>query len=132
MCNCTLCQRRTGAPVHIGAWWPMEDVSIAGETKAFTRTTGERGLEARFNFCPECGTSVWWGGRTDGGPLSGYYGIAGGCFADPDFPAPTHSVFERTRHPWIHAPEGTICFEASFDPAVMADIMDRMRKRLER
>ena len=31
MCNCELCQRRTGSPVHIGAWWPMEDVTMEGE-----------------------------------------------------------------------------------------------------
>jgi hypothetical protein len=110
----------------------MEDVTIEGETRVFTRTTGERGMDASFNFCPECGTSIWWGGRTDGSPLSGYYGIAGGCFADPDFPPPTHSVYERTKHPWINAPEGTPCFNASFDdPTVMADIMERMQKRLQ-
>lgn len=131
MCNCTLCQRRTGSPVHIGAWWPMEDVTIEGTTKSFTRTTGEQGMEATFNFCPECGTSVWWGGQTDGeGPLVGYYGIAGGCFADPEFPPPTHSLYERTKHPWINAPSGTPCFSGMVDdPSVRAELMERLQKR---
>lgn len=133
MCNCTLCQRRTGSPLHIGAWWPMGDVTIEGTTKAFTRTTGEQGMEVTFNFCPECGTSIWWGGQTEGtGPLVGHYGIAGGCFADPDFPPPTHSVYERTKHRWINAPEGTPCFEALFDdPAVGAELVEKLRARLQ-
>jgi len=33
------------------------------------------------------------------------------CFADPDFPTPTVSVYERTKHHWINAPDGTPCFE---------------------
>ena len=117
--------------MHIGAWWPMEDVTMEGETKPFTRTTGEQGMEATFNFCPTCGTSIWWGGKTEGdSPLVGYYGIAGGCFADPNLPGPTHSVYERTKHHWIDAPADTVCFEASFnDPAVMAEISAEMQKR---
>jgi hypothetical protein len=109
----------------------MEDVTIDGKTKTFTRTTGEQGMEASFNFCPECGTSIWWGGKTEGeSPLVGHYGIAGGCFADPEFPSPTHSVYERTKHPWINAPEETKCFERRFDdPAVGAELVEKMRNR---
>jgi hypothetical protein len=28
-------------------------------------------------------------------------GIALGAFADPSFPAPTVSIWEQTRHPWV-------------------------------
>lgn len=131
MCSCTLCQRRTGSPVHIGAWWPMEDVTITGATKAFRRTTSEQGREVQFNFCPVCGTSIWWGGSTRGeGPLVGHYGIAGGCFADPDFPPPTHSFYERTKHDWISAPDDTPCFAGwTDDPAVMAEIVEKLQNR---
>ena len=131
MCNCTLCQRRTGSPIHIGAWWPMADVTIEGETREFTRTTGEQGMAATFNFCPACGTSIWWGGQTEGdGPLVGYYGIAGGCFADPDFPIPTHSLYERSKHRWVDSPEETVCFEASFDnPDVLTEIVQTLEER---
>jgi hypothetical protein len=108
----------------------MDDVTIEGKTKAFTRTTGEQGIDATFNFCPECGTSIWWGGRTEGeSPLVGYYGIAGGCFADPDFPPPTHSLYERTRHTWINSPEGTPCFSGTLDdPGAVAEFMARLQE----
>lgn len=115
MCSCTLCQRRTGAPVHIGAWFDNDKVSIEGETKAFTRTTGDRGIQATFHFCPTCGTSVWWGRREEGF-MAGMTGIAGGCFADPNFPPPTYSVYEKHRHPWIVPPKETERFEESFPP----------------
>jgi hypothetical protein len=105
MCSCRLCQRRTGAPVHIGAWFPAENVRIEGETKSYTRTEGDMGQEVTHHFCPDCGTSIWWEG------MPGKIGIAGGCFADPDFPIPTVSTYERTKHRWINAPEGTPCFE---------------------
>lgn len=95
MCCCRLCQRRTGAPVHIGAWFAIENVRFEGETKTYVRTDGDLGLEVTHNFCPTCGTTVWWPG------IPGKIGIAGGCFADPDFPPPTVSVYEQTRHPWI-------------------------------
>ncbi len=109
MCSCQLCQRRTGAPVHIGAWFDMEKVTFEGETKEFTRTTGDQGMAATFNFCPECGTSVWWGGQSEG-MLANRVGIASGCFADPDFPPPTIAIYDKRRHPWIPTPEGIPCF----------------------
>jgi hypothetical protein len=109
MCSCQLCQRRTGSLIHIGAWFAAEDVQIDGETKAFTRTTGDLGIEATFNFCPNCGTSIWWPGHP-AGLLAGRIGVAGGCFADPEFPLPTVAIYDKRRHPWVPAPEGTPCF----------------------
>jgi hypothetical protein len=105
MCSCRLCQRRTGAPFQIGAWFPAEAVRIEGETRPFTHTAGDSGLESTLNFCPNCGTSIWWEG------FPGKIGVAGGCFADPDFPPPTISVYEQTKHPWINAPEGVERYE---------------------
>ena len=40
----------------------------------------------------------------------GNVGIAGGCFADPNFPPPTVAVYDKRRHPWISTPEGIPCF----------------------
>lgn len=104
MCSCRLCQRRTGAPFQIGAYFPAESARIEGETRPFVRT-GDSGLEFTINFCPNCGTSIWWEG------FPGKIGVAGGCFADPNFPQPTVSVYEQTRHPWINVPEGIPRFD---------------------
>jgi hypothetical protein len=63
------------------------------------------GLETAVNLCPNCGTSIWWEG------FPGKIGVAGGCFADPDFPPPTLSVYEQTRHRWIATPPGVKGYE---------------------
>jgi len=40
---------------------------------------------------------VFWEG--DRGP--DHHGIAVGCFADPDFPAPVYSAYEDAMHRWL-------------------------------
>jgi len=40
---------------------------------------------------------VFW----EGDRFPEHYGIAVGCFADPDFPAPTYSAYEDAMHPWL-------------------------------
>lgn len=81
VCHCKACQRRTGAVIHNGSSWPKSQVRIEGEDRVYGRMA-DSGFEIRFHFCPNCGTSVFWEG--DRNPAT--YGIAVGCFADPDFP----------------------------------------------
>jgi hypothetical protein len=38
------------------------------------------------------------------------------AFADPDFPPPTLSVWEQTKHSWINLPEGM--YQQSIETAV--------------
>ena len=35
----------------------------------------------------------------------GFVAVPVGAFADPTFPAPTVSVWEERRHPWLGLPE---------------------------
>ena len=118
MCHCLLCQRRTGAPFHIAAWFPEQDVVFTGQTRPFTRTTGDSGRPFTFNLCAECGTSIWWRSRSP--LLAGKVGVAGGCFADSDFPPPTVSIYEQHRQPWVSVPEGASSFQAVPTPAQAA------------
>lgn len=104
MCHCLLCQRRTGVPFQIGAYFLKENIRIEGETKPYV-SIRDSGMEAAVNLCPDCGTSIWWEG------FPGRLGIAGGCFADPEFPQPMVSVYERSRHPWVSVPDGIARFE---------------------
>jgi len=108
VCHCVACQRRTGAVLHSGASYPVERVRFEGEEKIFARMA-DSGFEIRFHFCPNCGTSVYWEG--DRNP--GNRGIAVGCFADPDFPAPSSSGWEESMHRWLGLPDGTEHFPQS-------------------
>jgi len=105
ICHWKACQRRTGAVIHNGSRWLKSQVRITGEHKIYGRIA-DSGFEIRFHFCPNCGSSVFWEG--DRSPTT--YGIAVGCFADPDFPAPTSSGWEESMHRWLGLPPGTAHF----------------------
>lgn len=96
MCHCIACQRRTGAAFAINSRFPRDRVRIEGRSSAFARLA-ESGNGVTQHFCQDCGTTVYW-------DLAGFpdvTAVASGLFGDPDYPAPTVSVWERTRHRWI-------------------------------
>ncbi|AHY49697.1 GFA family protein [Bradyrhizobium japonicum] len=95
-CHCIDCQRRTGAPFGVGAFYPVEAVTISGAPKGYVRAAASGG-EVRFYFCSDCGSTVYW--KADN--LPAMIGVAVGAIADPDFPAPVRSVFERSKHAWV-------------------------------
>ena len=111
LCNCIECQRRTGSPFGVGAYYDAAQVSLSGPSRVYERFVEGRKLS--FHFCPDCGSTVYW--QTANHP--GRYGIAVGAFADPQFPAPLRSVFERSRHDWVELPESVPGFtEGSAGP----------------
>jgi len=99
MCHCLECQRRTGAVLSNQARFPRAQVTIAGNSTEWARTA-DSGNVLTYSFCPVCGSPVHWAN-------SGYpdlIAVAIGTFADPTFPAPTLSVWEECRHPWLPTP----------------------------
>lgn len=96
-CHCIDCQRRTGSPFGVGAYYPATDVQIRGVATEFVRGTASGGV-FRSYFCPTCGSSVYW--KTDKHPTM--LGIAVGAIADPKFPGPNRSVWEESKHDWVH------------------------------
>jgi len=108
-CHCLDCQRRTGAPFGVGAFYPIETVTISGTPKEYVRTAASGG-KVRSYFCPDCGSTVYW--QADN--LPAMIGVAVGAIADPDFPAPVRSVFEQSKHAWVEiAGAGVEHFEQS-------------------
>ena len=95
-CHCLECQRRTGSVFGVGAYYPIEQIRAAGESRSYARPT-EAGHQFTTHFCPFCGTSVYW----VSGKNPGLVGIAVGAFADASFPPPVRSVWERSKHRWM-------------------------------
>jgi hypothetical protein len=95
-CHCLDCQRRTGAPFGVGAFYPVDAVVISGAQKEFIRDAASGG-EVRNYFCPNCGSTLYW--RADN--LPSLIGVAVGALADPNYPAPVRSVFEQSKHSWV-------------------------------
>ena len=109
-CHCVDCQRRTGAPFGVGAFYPADAVVISGTSTVFTRDAASGG-KVHSHFCPNCGSTVYW--RADN--LPSMIGVAVGAFADPNYPAPVRSIFELTKHGWVqmddaveHFPQGSL------------------------
>ena len=96
VCHCLDCQRRTGAPFGVGAFYPVDLVVISGTPKAFTRDAASGGKVHTY-FCPNCGSTIYW--KADN--LPSLVGVAVGALADPKYPAPVRSVFEQSKHNWV-------------------------------
>jgi hypothetical protein len=95
VCQCLECQRRTGSAFSAQARWPHAQVTLAGEHREWSRR-GESGGEIRYRFCPSCGSTVAYVNDTSPGLTA----VPLGAFADPDFPPPRFSVWERRQHAW--------------------------------
>jgi hypothetical protein len=95
-CHCGECQRRTGSPFGVGAYFPRANVRTEGPSKVYVRD-GQEGRKLRMHFCPTCGTNLYW--EADRRPDD--IGVAVGAFVDPNFPAPTRSVWEESRNDWV-------------------------------
>jgi hypothetical protein len=95
-CHCLDCQRRTGAPFGVGAFYRAEQVAISGTPREFTRVAASGGKVHAY-FCTNCGSTVYW--RAENLPT--HIGVAVGALADPKYPAPLRSIFEQSKHDWV-------------------------------
>ena len=73
---------------------------IAGTSTTYLRL-GDEGSRVTFHFCPACGSTVHY--EIEG--MEEFVAIPVGAFAEPDFPAPTVSVYEERKHAWVRLPE---------------------------
>jgi len=100
MCHCLECQRRTGSAFGVQARFARDRVTkIEGRTAQFSRVA-DSGKRVDFRFCPACGSTVYWEAEAARELIS----VAVGAFADPHFPPPEISVWERRRHSWAVMP----------------------------
>ena len=95
-CHCVDCQRRTGSPFGVSAFFQIAGVRITGQSREYARDAASGG-KFRSYFCPICGSSVYC--KTDTHPAM--IGVAVGAIADPNFPGPVRSVWEQSQHDWV-------------------------------
>ncbi len=100
VCHCFDCQKRTGSAFGAQARFPNDAVSPSGRASTYVRTA-DSGNKISFNFCPHCGSTVYY--QLDMVP--GFTAVALGCFADQTFPAPVIAVYDDRRHAWVSLPE---------------------------
>ncbi len=96
MCHCLECQRRSGSAFGCQARWPADKVSVRGASTTWSRT-GDSGGVITNRFCSTCGSTIAY--AIDRVP--GFIVIPLGAFADPTIGAPSFSVYEARKHPWV-------------------------------
>jgi hypothetical protein len=96
LCHCLDCQRRSGSTYGIAAFFTRQDVEANGDFRTFKRGS-DSGFAVSFHFCPDCGSTVFWEAER----LPDAIAVAVGAFADPALPAPSQSVYDQRRHPWV-------------------------------
>jgi hypothetical protein len=99
ICHCLACQRRTGSVFGAQARFAPEQVRIEGRYNDYVRRSDD-GEVRTFHFCPDCGSTVFYASDPT------MVAIPVGAFADPSFPTPTRSVWEKRRHAWVVVPDG--------------------------
>jgi len=107
-CHCKACQRRTGSPFGVAAYYSNDQVIVEGDTKRYVRKTALGGDFENF-FCPSCGSTVLFRGSKN----AGITGVPIGAILDKNKMKPIRSVWERSMHDWVmipsamqHFPEG--------------------------
>ena len=96
VCHCLDCQRRSGSAFSAQARWPVDDVTVTGDSTRYEHR-GDSGRLATFRFCTTCASTVAYEIEA----LPGLVAVPLGVFADPTFPPPRFSVYEERRHPWV-------------------------------
>jgi hypothetical protein len=99
-CHCSYCQRRSGSPFGVLAYYSEDCGIITGNATCFERPTETGGTFEAF-FCPICGSNVY----ARAGKHPALIGIAVGAICDPTYPAPVRSVWEEGKHDWVVIPE---------------------------
>src|SRR5512137_2740982 len=80
MCHCLACQRRTGSAFGVQVWYRPEQITeISGDARQYSRV-GDSGKAVVFNFCPSCGSTVYWRAAM----VPNAVAVAVGAFADPE------------------------------------------------
>ncbi len=99
-CHCLACQRRTGTLFGVQAFFKNEQIAaIEGQHKTFRRQA-DSGTWLNMEFCPDCGSTVFW----ERASLPGMISVAVGAVADPHFPPPVRTIWTEHKHDWLAFP----------------------------
>ncbi len=110
LCHCTDCQRRSGSPFGVIAYYPKSAVTITGAVAEFSRDT-YAGNQLSSGFCPGCGSTIYVLLSKN----QALIGVPVGAFADPSFPPPIRAVWDQCQHPWVDLPETLITHKRGTD-----------------
>lgn len=101
VCHCYACQKRTGSAFGVQARYPLSAVTFNGSSRVYQRI-GDDGAKIKFQFCPDCGATLWFtmDVMTDvvAIPLGNFAGENGSGFS---LPTPSFSVYQARCYDWV-------------------------------
>lgn len=108
-CHCDYCQRRTGTNSQVSSWYFKDQiVKEVGDYKVYQ---GPDNQSTEYRFCPTCGSTVYWYfSFLEGHSEMPVYGLAVGCFNDPEYPSPDIEIHTGNRHDWVTSIPGADSF----------------------
>ena len=80
-------------------WRKSQVLESEGERRSWRRVA-DSGTGLIHQFCPTCGSTVYWESEATPELVS----VAVGSFADPQFPAPVRTVWTESKHDWLAFP----------------------------
>ena len=90
LCHCMTCRKISGAAFNAFVIYPVDQVTITGETKTWSATP-----ESERCFCPVCGSQVF--DRDAGDEIE----IKLGAFDEPNLFTPTYEAWTKRREAWL-------------------------------
>lgn len=96
VCHCLACKRRTGSAFSHNVTYRSDQVASEGESRSYQRRA-DSGRHSTYNFCPSCGSIVFY--ENEARP--GFWSIPGGAFADPLAPEPHVELYAERQSPWV-------------------------------
>jgi len=101
-CACQACQRRTGAPFGVTAYYAQEQVAGQSGQPRTWRRIAESGNALVYRFCGDCGSTLWWDAEARPGKVC----VAVGTFADKAYPPPQRMIWTDYKADWVRPAAG--------------------------
>lgn len=119
-CHCKNCQRATGGPFAVNAWFDLDHVEIRGEFHAYANAA-DTGATATLEFCASCGSPVAM--RTTSMP--GAIGLRAASFDDMAWLEPMANLYMKNSPAWEWVNPDLPSFDSQPSPEEFAAFANR-------
>ena len=110
LCQCTDCQRLSGAAFGIGVVVPADAFTLTGTPRWVQRVLGSGRTGNRWT-CGECGAWICGDSRPDRVTSHERRIVRGGTVDDTSWLSRTRHVWARSAQPWFIFPEGAAVYQ---------------------